>query len=64
MLQRRRLRLIDVARRAHRPWLPLPHVPLGRPIMQRIGSLGWGLGDGSRTSGGLNHGLLNDSTML
>jgi len=27
----------------------------GRPIMQRIGSLGWGLGNGSRTSGGLNY---------
>ena len=37
-----RLHLIDVARRAHRPWLPLPHVPCGRPIMQRIGSLGRG----------------------
>jgi len=30
--QRRRLRLIDVACRAHHPWLPLPHVPCGRPI--------------------------------
>ena len=48
-------RLIDVARRAHRPWLPLPHVPCSRPIMQRLGSLGWGLGDGSCTSGGLNY---------
>jgi len=38
--QRRRLRLIDVTRHAHRPWLPLPHIPCGRPIMQRIGSLG------------------------
>ena len=64
MPQRRRLRLIDVARHAHRPWLPLPHIPCCRPIMQRIGSLGWGLGDGSHASGGLNHGLLNDSTML
>jgi len=36
-------------------WLPLPHIPCGRPIMQRIGSLGWGLGDGSCTSGGLNY---------
>ena len=53
--QQRRLRLIDFARRAHHPWLPLPHVPWGRPIMQRIGSLGWGLGDGSCTSGGLNY---------
>jgi len=50
-----RLRLIDVARRAHRPWLSLFHVPCGRPIMQRIGSLGWGLGDGSCTSSGLNY---------
>ena len=58
-LQRRRLRLIDVARRAHRPWLPLSHVPCGRPIMQRTGSLGWGLGDGSRTSGGLNYACRN-----
>jgi len=41
--------LIDVAYRAHRPWLPLPHVPWGRHIMQ------WGLGDGSRTSGRLNY---------
>jgi len=24
-------------------WLPLPRVPCGRPIMQRIGSLEWGL---------------------
>jgi len=55
ILQRRHLSLIDVARRAHRPWLPLPHVPCGRPIMQRIGSLGWGLGDGSHASGGLNY---------
>jgi len=53
MLQQRRLRLIDVARRAHRAWLPLPHVPCGTPIMQRIGRLGWGLGEGSRTSGRL-----------
>jgi len=36
------------------PWLPLSHIPCGRPIMQRIGSLGWGLGDGICTSGGLN----------
>jgi len=55
MQQRRRLRLIDVAQRAHRPWLSLPHIPCGRPIMQRIGSLGWGLGEGSHTSGGLNY---------
>ena len=48
------LRLIDVACRAHRPWLFLSHIPCGRPIMQRIGSLGWGLGDGSCISGGLN----------
>jgi len=47
--------LIDVARRAHRPWLPLSHISCGRPIMQRTGSLGWGLGDGSCTSGGLNY---------
>jgi len=53
--QRRRLRLIAVACRAHRPWLPLPHIPCGRPIMQCIGSLGRGLGDGSCTSGGLNY---------
>jgi len=31
-------------------WLPLPHFPCGRPIMQCIGSLGWGLWDGSCTS--------------
>ena len=36
-------------------WLPLPHVPCGRPIMQCIGSLGWGLGDGSCASGALNY---------
>ena len=53
--QRRCLRLIDVAHRAHRPWLPLPHIACGRPIMQRTGSLGWGLQYGSRTSGGLNY---------
>jgi len=56
ILQQWRLRLIDVACCAHRPWLPwlpLPHIPCGRPIMQCIGSLGWGLGDGSCTSGGL-----------
>jgi len=53
--QRRRLRLIDVACHAHRPWLPLPHIPCGKPIMQRIGSLGWGLGDGSCSSDGLNY---------
>jgi len=47
--QRRHLCLIDVACRAHRPWLPLPHIPCGKPIMQ------WGLGGGSRTSGGLNY---------
>jgi len=51
--QQRHLRLIDVARRAHHPWLPPPHLTYSRPIMQRIGSLGWGLGDG--TSGGLNY---------
>ena len=27
ILQQWRLRLIDVTRRAHRPWLPLPHIP-------------------------------------
>jgi len=32
ILQQRRLRLIDVDLHAHRPWLPLPHVPCGRPI--------------------------------
>jgi len=53
--QRRRLCLIAVACRAHRPWRLLSHVPCGRPIMQRIGSLGWGLGDGSCSSGGLNY---------
>jgi len=54
--KQQRLHLIDVvSRRAHRPWLPLPHIPCGRPIMQRIGSLWWGLGNGSRASGGLNY---------
>ena len=48
-------RLIDVACLAYRLWLPLPHVPCRRPIMQRIASLRWGLGDGSCTSGGLNY---------
>jgi len=55
ILQWWRLRLIDVACRAHCPWLPLRHIPCGRPIMQSIGSLGWGLGNGSCASGGLNY---------
>ena len=38
--QRRRLRLIDVvARHAHRPWLPVPHIPCGRPVMQHISDM-------------------------
>jgi len=40
---------------AHHPWLPLPHIPSSRPIMKHTGSLGWGLGDGSPTSGGLRY---------
>ena len=49
------LHLIDVTCRAHHPWLPLPHIRCGGPMMQHIGSLGWGLGDGSCTSGGIKY---------
>jgi len=49
------LHLIDVTCRAHHPWLPLPDIRCGRPMMQHIGSMGWGLGDGSCTSGGLKY---------
>jgi len=55
ILQRRRLRLIDVARRAHRPWtgslcLTFLAVDLSCSALGACGG-----GDGSCTSGGLNY---------